>query len=99
MGHFQDLVLGGKKQNRERTKKEERGEVHVTNIIEHEVKTSHLVIIQVFSVSDSRFTVEVTHITSLFFKERKSPIKITLFQHVVLWEPHRLERKVQGRLL
>lgn len=46
---------------------------------EHKASIFHLVVIQVLSVPDSLCcsTTEVTHITSLLFKQRKSPIKIS----------------------
>lgn len=80
VGMFSGLGIRRKKA-RERKKKEEKGEVQVTSIIEENIKSA-------FSISslyksclcltDSLCcsTTEVTHITSLLFKQRKLPIKI-----------------------
>lgn len=85
VGMFSGLGIRRKKA-REREKKigrKGRSPGHNYNRREHKVSIFHLVVVQVLSVPDKCqdslccSTAEVTHITSLLFKQRKLPIKIS----------------------
>lgn len=77
---FSGLGTRSKKAKEREAKKEEKGEVQVTNITEENMKSAFPVLLLYKSflcLTDSCSTAEVTHIASLLFKQRKSPIKMS----------------------
>lgn len=76
---FWGLRIRKKKAKEWERKKEEKGEVRVTNKIEENMKSAFPVSLlhkSFLCLTDNCFTAEVTHIASLLFKQRKSPIKM-----------------------
>lgn len=81
-------------------KREEKGEVWVTNIIKENMKSAlplSLLHKSFLCLTDSCFTAEVTHIASLLLKQRKSPIKMSQVYFSTLCSKSLIDWKVRHR--